>query len=232
MQITNRPQFDADRWIEALDYVLEDPRQIQLALSTHTGKIDSGYVQLWRDYLVDLWNGVNEAQEKGVTTFSAIQKQFPYESGFSYLEKSGLDAEQLRSDHQTNLRYTFYCVNNIQSAAVLLEQMLTQSAGPEALERKIEEIKAGGDDKFFFDEVEINRLGYRFINQNRVDEAIVIFKWNVQLHPEAFNTYDSLGEAYVVKGEKELAIRNYQKSLELDPDNTNAVQMLERLKQT
>jgi glyoxylase-like metal-dependent hydrolase (beta-lactamase superfamily II) len=231
MQIMYRPQFDAERWIEALDYVLEDMSQVELALSTHTGKMKSSYVRLWRDYLVDLWEGVTDAKEKGAVTLSAIQKQFPYEPGFSYLEKSGVDAEQLRRDHQANLRYTFYCVNEVQSAAALLEQTLGPSAGAQALERKIEEIRAASDDKLFFDEVEFNRLGYRLLNQNRVDEAIAIFKWNVDLHPAAFNTYDSLGEAYMVKGEKELAIENYQRSLELNPDNTNATQMLERLKQ-
>jgi hypothetical protein len=53
-----------------------------------------------------------------------------------------------------------------------------------------------------------------------VDEAIVIFKLNVEVYPEAFDPPDSLGE---------LAIASYQRSLELNPDNTNAVAMLERL---
>jgi glyoxylase-like metal-dependent hydrolase (beta-lactamase superfamily II) len=226
MQISYRPQFDAERWIEALDTVLEDMSQVELAISTHTGKMKGSDIRLWRDYLVDLWTSVTDAKEKGVATLSAIQKQFPYEPGFSYLDKTGLDAEQLRSEHQTNLRYTFYCVHGVQSAATVLEQ----SAGVEALERKIEEIRGASEDKLFFDEVEINRLGYQLLNQNRVDEAIAIFILNVDLYPEAFNTYDSLGEAYMVKGEKELAIENYRRSLELNPDNTNATQMLERLK--
>jgi cytochrome c-type biogenesis protein CcmH/NrfG len=41
--------------------------------------------------------------------------------------------------------------------------------------------------------------------------------------------YDSLGEAYMAQGEKELAIANYKKSLELDPKNNNAVEMLKKL---
>jgi glyoxylase-like metal-dependent hydrolase (beta-lactamase superfamily II) len=231
MQISYRPQFDAERWLEALDYVLEDESQVELALSTHTGKIKASYVRLWRDYLFDLWKSLTEAKEKGVTTLSAIQKKFPYKPGFSYLEKSGLDPEQLRREHQANLRYTFYCVNGTKSAAEALEETLEPSPSVEALERKIQEIRAARDDKLYFDETEFNRLGYRLLNQNRVDEAIAVFKLNVDLYPEAFNTYDSLGEAYMVKGEKELAVKNYQRSLELNPDNANAVQMLERLKQ-
>ena len=61
------------------------------------------------------------------------------------------------------------------------------------------------------------------------NEAIEIFKLNVAEYPKAFNTYDSLGEAYMVSGNKELAILNYKKSLELNPQNTNATSMLKRI---
>jgi len=49
--------------------------------------------------------------------------------------------------------------------------------------------------------------------------------------PESFNVYDSLGEAYMVKGDNANAIINYEKSLVLNPDNTNASDMLKKLKQ-
>ena len=47
-------------------------------------------------------------------------------------------------------------------------------------------------------------------------------KTNVKLYPESSNVYDSLGEAYMKDGNKELAIKNYEKSLELDQKNDNA----------
>ena len=75
-----------------------------------------------------------------------------------------------------------------------------------------------------FGEDEFNRLGYQLIRYRQAEqEAIEIFKLNVELYPKAFNTYDSLGEAYMVAGNKELAITNYKKSLELNPQNTNAL---------
>jgi cytochrome c-type biogenesis protein CcmH/NrfG len=49
-------------------------------------------------------------------------------------------------------------------------------------------------------------------------------------YPESFNVYDSLAEAYMVNGDKALAITNYEKSLELNPDNQNAVEQLETLR--
>ena len=65
--------------------------------------------------------------------------------------------------------------------------------------------------------------------QKKLKEAIEILKLNVEAYPQGFNTYDSLGEAYMNNGDKELAIKNYKKSLELNPQNTNAVDMLKKL---
>jgi CubicO group peptidase (beta-lactamase class C family) len=75
----------------------------------------------------------------------------------------------------------------------------------------------------------LNLLGYALMRQKKLAEAIAVFKLNVEFYPQAFNTYDSLGEAYMENGERELAIANYKKSLELNPQNTNGVQMLKKL---
>ena len=61
----------------------------------------------------------------------------------------------------------------------------------------------------------------------KAKEAIEIFKLNVEAYPQGFNTYDSLAEAYMTVNERELAIQNYKKSLELNPNNTNAVEVSE-----
>ena len=75
----------------------------------------------------------------------------------------------------------------------------------------------------------LNNLGYQLLGIDRVKDAIEIFKLNVEEYPEEFNPYDSLGEGYMIAGEKELAIKNYAKSLELNPENTNAIVMLNRI---
>jgi tetratricopeptide (TPR) repeat protein len=63
----------------------------------------------------------------------------------------------------------------------------------------------------------------------RVKDAIEILKLNVEMFPQGFNTYDSLGDAYRENGDKQLAIQNYKKSLELNPKNTGAVEKLKKL---
>ena len=80
-----------------------------------------------------------------------------------------------------------------------------------------------------FQEATLNNLGYRLIQKGRVKDAIKIFRLNTKAYPQGFNTYDSLAEAYMNNGDKKLAVKNYKKSLQLNPKNTNAVQMLEKL---
>jgi CubicO group peptidase (beta-lactamase class C family) len=78
-------------------------------------------------------------------------------------------------------------------------------------------------------ENEMNSVGYNLLNSGKVKEAIEVFKLNVISFPKSGNVYDSLGEAYLVDGNEKLAIQNYKKSLEIDPTNTNAKNVLKKL---
>jgi CubicO group peptidase (beta-lactamase class C family) len=80
-------------------------------------------------------------------------------------------------------------------------------------------------------ESRLNTLGYGMLRRGRRAEAIAVFSLNVEFYPASANTYDSLAEAYMENGDRELAVRNYRRSLELDPGNSNAVQMLKKLEE-
>lgn len=66
-------------------------------------------------------------------------------------------------------------------------------------------------------EAELNQYGYQLLGENRFDEAIKIMALNTERHPESANAWDSLGEAYALKGDKSNAIRSFKKSLTLNP---------------
>jgi len=68
-------------------------------------------------------------------------------------------------------------------------------------------------------ENDINTLGYLFLFAGKVDEAIEIFKKNIEMNSDSWNVYDSLGEGYMNKGENELASKYYAKALEMAPEN-------------
>ncbi len=80
-------------------------------------------------------------------------------------------------------------------------------------------------------ENQMNNLGYELINNKAFKKALLVLKLNADDNPKSSNAYDSLGEIYMLMGEKALAIKNYKKSLELDPENGNAEAMLTKLNQ-
>jgi len=81
-----------------------------------------------------------------------------------------------------------------------------------------------------FREQEMNILGYRYLQDGKTKDAIKLFKLNTIAFPGSWNVYDSLGEAYLKDGQIDLAIKNYEKSLEIDPNNENARNVLKELK--
>jgi CubicO group peptidase (beta-lactamase class C family) len=115
-----------------------------------------------------------------------------------------------------------------QSIAAVVEKTISEK-GIAAAVVEYRELKAKQSAAYDFAEQELNALGYRLMNTGKLNEALEIFKLNVEAYPQAFNTYDSLAEAYMKMEQRELAIQNYKKSLELDPKNTNAAEMLKRL---
>jgi 3-oxoadipate enol-lactonase len=82
-----------------------------------------------------------------------------------------------------------------------------------------------------FDENEMNMLGYKYMQSGKTEDAIELFILNTIAFPDAYNTFDSLGEAYMAIGKKELAIENYEKSYKLNPGNANALQQIKKMKE-
>lgn len=103
--------------------------------------------------------------------------------------------------------------------------------GVEAAVAQYRELRKSRPDRYDFAEPELNALGYELLFTGHPKDAVEIFKLNVEMYPQGFNTYDSLAEAYLAAGERELSIKNYRRSLELNPQNTNATAALKRIEQ-
>lgn len=72
----------------------------------------------------------------------------------------------------------------------------------------------------------LNGVGYELLRQKKYAESIAVFTLNAELNPQSFNVYDSLADAYRESGDRESAIKNYRRSLELNPQNKNAAKWL------
>jgi tetratricopeptide (TPR) repeat protein len=79
-------------------------------------------------------------------------------------------------------------------------------------------------------EMEVNATGYALMRMDRTEQALAVFELNTRVFPDAFNTWDSLGEALMNLGRNDAAISAYQRSLELNPENSNAEAMIERIR--
>jgi tetratricopeptide (TPR) repeat protein len=101
--------------------------------------------------------------------------------------------------------------------------------GVERCIAQYKKMKATYPNEFMRERV-LNTLGYEILQNGNTKDAIALFALNVSMYPTSYNTYDSLAEAYMDAGNKKEAIKNYEKSLALNPANTNAVRMLKKLK--
>ena len=84
-------------------------------------------------------------------------------------------------------------------------------------------------DDFDLNEGEMNNVGYQLLQSDKIDEALAVFKLNVDAFPKSSNVYDSYAEAFMENGNKELAIKNYRKSVEINPNNQNGIDYLKKL---
>jgi Flp pilus assembly protein TadD len=113
-------------------------------------------------------------------------------------------------------------------AVIALAQAFRQGAS--AGRARHAELKAayGGG---ILSEMLLNQTGYTLLRRRENAPAIEMFKLNAEEHPRSSNAHDSLGEAYAANGDVQLAIRSYERALELDPANANAAARLRSLRQ-
>ena len=78
-------------------------------------------------------------------------------------------------------------------------------------------------------EMVLNDLGYDLLRSERVDDALAVLEFNLEEHPSSPNAYDSYAEALLAGGDTAGALRNYRKSLHMNPQNDNARSMLDML---
>jgi len=219
------PVLDPDRWLATFGSALDrEPPIEHVVLGQHTVWSRQQLAEL-RDYIAWLWTGVQALDAEGVGLDAAVAR-LPLTTQLAGLRQAGVSEEDLARFHRAEVTTLWRQVK--ESAAAEVGRAVNEGGAAAGVAR-YRELVAANDPDVFFDENEFNLLGYRLLGESRVDDAIAVFELNVERFPGSWNVYDSLGEAYAVKGDRERAIELYRRSLELNPDNTNGVQALERL---
>ncbi|MBP6003165.1 MAG: serine hydrolase [Pyrinomonadaceae bacterium] len=175
-------------------------------LATHNGTNNIFYAEVHR--FLDEKLSIIHLTNRGIPSFADINKQ---------ISRIIFESEYVptipAAENEANQRYTEEII------ALALEK------GLDAAIRENASRKPGVDliERF------INRKGYQLMRDKNLTQAIEVFKLNTVAFPRSSNVYDSLGEAYVEAGETKLAIDSFQKSLDVDPENENASQMIGKL---
>lgn len=75
----------------------------------------------------------------------------------------------------------------------------------------------------------LNNMAYQIADLGKVEAAMAILQVAVELYPKTANLYDSLGEFYLKKDQKEKAIEFYNKALQIDPNLESAKKALAKI---
>ncbi len=133
-------------------------------------------------------------------------------------------------------RVNMWChtCHNGRARPMTLEEELTEVLDTDGLEAAVARYRDlrerfHGRAAYDFTERSLNQLGYNLLGAGKNQEAIAFFKLNAENFPASGNVHDSLAEAYMTAGQRELAIIYYQKALGIDPDNKNALENLRKL---
>ncbi|MFT5435547.1 MAG: CubicO group peptidase (beta-lactamase class C family) [Ulvibacter sp.] len=118
--------------------------------------------------------------------------------------------------------------NILPSVANKLKQIV-DNTGVDKIEVAYADLKKNQADTYNFSEDQLNQLGYHYLGNEKVENALAIFKLNAETFPDSANAYDSYGEALLANGDKEKAIENYLKSVKINPGNDYGIKVLGEL---
>ncbi len=121
-----------------------------------------------------------------------------------------------------------------QSSPLLLTDDLRLTLDAEGIDAPVARYRElrenyGMSGAFDFGEWEMNTLGERLADDDRVPEAITVYELNAEFYPESVAINFTLGRLYEEEGEGETAVRYYQRVLDLRPDHQGARERLTAL---
>jgi glyoxylase-like metal-dependent hydrolase (beta-lactamase superfamily II) len=219
-------RHDFPLWLENWNHLLSRRDEVHTLLPGHwNGELSWDGAEERVRYVETLWNEANRQVEAGGRLEDFLQayrltERFPHlaeAKGFAEWTNAGTILEM------------WACTTNQLSGAQALFDLIESGADEVAIDQVLDQKNADNPTHYFI-EADVNRLGYRFLQTERPEQAVQLFRINAKLFPESWNCYDSLGEGLLAVGDQEGAVVMYKKSLELNPENQNGKEMLEKIR--
>jgi TolA-binding protein len=205
-----------------------DPKQDQLRAKIQLRDLPAVVESLTYDF-------INHSKNGAELVLNWEKKQFPVKVEFAVDDIVMANAaEELKSTvgftPQGFISAANYALNNnvnLEQANTWIDQAIAQNRTFNAVNIKsqllIKSGKTAEGEKLLSEaiagatEVELNLYGYQLMNQGKNDKAIEMFLLNTKRFPKSANAWDSLGEGYATKGDKDNAIKSFKKSISLNP---------------
>ena len=219
-------RHDFPKLLANWEHLVRQKDRIRLLLTGHwNGELSFDGFAARVGYVRALWDGV-QAETASGATLESLFATFALDARFPELAQSpGFS----RNNHAMTLMELWTVTTGQSSAADRLYALIDEGAGEAAI-REVVTSRGAAPARYFFMESQINAYAYRFLQAGRAPQAVAMFRAYVDLFPESWNAYDSLGEGLLAVGDTDGAVAMYTRSLELNPDNTNGREALARIR--
>ncbi len=167
----------------------------------------------------------------GLPGFAALMVRVPSSERVVIMLTNRRDLEWRLDDFAVQVGHILdgepYAMPRRSAAEALAAAALTGTRGP-ALRARFAAMRRDSA-RYDVSESAINQLGYFLLRRQRTPDAVEVFRLNTDAFPRSANAYDSLGEALLAAGDTVQGVASYRRSLELNPGNTNAAEVLRRV---
>lgn len=163
----------------------------------------------------------------GINGFNSSNYMVP-DDGLAIIWLDNTTQDHQLQDPVSDILYGRPVHGELPSVARLIYPILLR-AGADSAAARYRALRQGPPGRYDFSETEVNLLGYHLLKRGRAADAVAIFRLNAEAYPASGNAYDSLGEALLAVGDTAAAVTSYRKSVALDPGNSNAIQLLQKL---
>ena len=199
LRVTAKPQ--AAPFQERLSYRFDDPTDKSVTVAMHWEKVHIPFtVEVDTPAVV---TASLRNQLRGLPRFG--WQGWNGAAAYAMRNKVNLDEALTWVDRSISMQENF---TNLRTKAGILEAKGDAKTAAELRDKAMK----------IATEADINQYGYQLLGAGKTDQAIEVFRKNVKDHPQSWNTYDSLAEAYERKGDKKLAAENYRKAQNMTKD--------------
>jgi tetratricopeptide (TPR) repeat protein len=191
--------------VERLEYTFDDPADKGVTVTLRWEKLAVPFaVTVDRDQVV-----LDSLKQQLRNLARFFPQAWGQAAGWAMANTRDMALAEMWADSSINIQPSF---GNLNLKATLADRRGAKAQGDSLRARAAALISNEG---------EMNQYGYQLLGAKKFDEAITVLAKNAKDHPASANVWDSLGEAYLLKGDKAKGRENYQKALSMYTDATN-----------